>query len=138
MPRVSSETSVAALKRMLSDRKAELSSLTKRRLKLQRELADVERRINAIAGMRGRGRRGARPKNAKSLTQTVNDLLTKNKKGFTLDELSKKVLSTGYKTSSSNFKNVLYQCLYNSDVIGHDSRTGTYRLKPAKRKASPK
>jgi hypothetical protein len=38
-------------------------------------------------------------------------------------------LATGYKSGSSNFKNVLYQTLYNDSKIVHDRKTGNYRLK---------
>jgi len=63
------------------------------------------------------------------LVQVVTEILGKNKAGFSLAKLSEKVLATGYKSSSHDFKNVLYQCLYNTTSIVHDAESGTYRLK---------
>ena len=44
-------------------------------------------------------------------------------------DLTTKITEAGYKSSSSNFRNVLYQCLYNTKTISFDRATGTYRLK---------
>ncbi len=48
----------------------------------------------------------------KPLNGVVLGILKDNKNGFTISELQKEVLATGYKSSSANFKSVLYQCLY--------------------------
>ena len=131
------------LQRLLNDRQSQRKSLDIRRKRLQKELDVVEGRIDELEGQ-GRGprrRRGGRravkrPNNVKSLHEFVKDVLSKNKKGCSLKDLIDNVLSAGYKTNSSNFKNVLYQCVYNSKDVKHDDKTGAYRLvKPANRKA---
>ena len=130
------DLTVTELQRLLNSRKSELDTLLKQKQRLTADLSKVEGRISALVGKGGRfpvGRNQMgpikRPKNAKSLHDTVIELLNKNKKGFPLAKLADKVLETGYRTHSSDFKNVLYQCLYNSKRIAHDSKTGHYRLK---------
>ncbi len=127
------DLSVAKLEQMLNHRKQLLTGLKKRESRLQKELDDVQKRIGAIegSGIGGtvrRKRTGKRAKNSKSLHEVVLDLLSKNKKGYPLTPLGQKVLESGYKSNSTNFNNVLYQCLYNSKKIVHDPSTGTYKL----------
>lgn len=130
MSKVASDMSVAQLEKLLHARKSQLDSLTKQRERLQKELDRVEKKINSIEGSSVMRRRPSRrPRNEKSLHSLVTELLTKNKKGYSLSALSEKVLESGYKTNSTNFKNVLYQCLYNADEIEHDPASGNYRLK---------
>ena len=64
----------------------------------------------------------------KSCCAVVLEILGKNKKGFTLADLAVKVNESGYRSTSRNFRNVLYQCLYNTEGITHDDATGCYRL----------
>ena len=127
------DLSVARLEQLLNDRKQLLTGLKRKEFQLQKELDDVQKQIGAIegSGVGGtvrRRRTGTRAKNAKSLHDVVIELLSKNKKGYPLTPLGKKVLATGYKSNSANFNNVLYQCLYNSKKIVHDPSSGTYKL----------
>ena len=55
-----------------------------------------------------------RPKNDKPLPAVLADVL-EGKPGMLLDDIHEAVVATGYKTSSKNFKNVIYQNLYNKD-----------------------
>jgi len=135
MAKNTKDLSVADLQRLLDDRKSQLNDLHKQRDRLYSDLANVEQRINSLRGRKGaygvgRGRKaGKRPKNAKSLRDVVTELLTKNKNGYTLAKLMEKVLKSGYKSNSTDFKNVLYQCLYNADEFSHDAKTGKYVIK---------
>ena len=135
MATTANDLSVAQLEKMLSTRKSLLDTLERKRDRLRKDLDRVERKIASIEGKRTtiagnrRRRRGKRPKNSKSLHEVVIELLAKNKKGYALSGLHDAVLATGYKTNSTNFKNVLYQCLYNSKKIMHDPKTALYRLK---------
>ena len=133
MAKSTKELSVATLERLLHKRKSLLETLTDRREKLQRDLAKVEQRITSLEGRRNGSstatRRRKRPKNAKPLAKVVTDVLSRSKTGLPLAKLSEKVLATGYKSGSSNFKNVLYQCLYNSPQVVHEAETGNYKLK---------
>src|SRR5262245_32010718 len=125
---------VAQLEKILLRKKATLDKLLRQRNQLQKKLAQVERRIVEIGGLGGESRAARpvrrRPKNAKTLIVAVNEVLAQHKKGLTLRDLAAKLLTSGYKTSSTNFQNTLYQCLYhNSDKLAHDARKHTYRIK---------
>ncbi len=77
---------------------------------------------------RGSKNRGARPKNERSLRDVISELLGKSKKGLTLEELTSKIVEAGYKSNSSNFSNMIYQNIYNSEGIVKDPETGCYSL----------
>lgn len=136
MAKTSPDLTVAELERMLNARKTALRDLLKRRAKVQKELDKVDAEIQILTGTTAR-RRGARTKNKRSLRETVLELLKKNKKGYSLAELSRIILDSGYKTTSTNFRNVLYQCLYNTPGVYHDESTGTYRFKEPEPKPKP-
>ncbi|MGH7128971.1 MAG: hypothetical protein ACREJB_01380, partial [Planctomycetaceae bacterium] len=116
-------------------RKAELETLLRKREKLRRELEDLDRQIAALDGSNGEGpprtarrklRRRAR--NDKPLNDYVAEILARNDDGLPLGVLSEEVLKAGYKTTSSNFKNVLYQYLYSSKCVIHDKAARLYRI----------
>lgn len=135
MSNTTNELSVAALERLLERRRSQLTSLKRRRGQLEQNLKKVDRRITDLTGsaagtMKSVARRlRKRPKNAKPLSVVVDEILSKSKTGYPLAKLSEKVLASGYKSGSSNFKNVLYQTLYNDTKIVHDAKSGNYRLK---------
>ena len=132
MSRAPTGFSVADLERILDERKSQLQELAKRRDLAQKELDKLDAEIQELMGAGGSigrsRRRRRRVKNEKSLRAVVLELLGKNKKGFALADLSEKVSETGYRSTSRNFRNVLYQCLYNTEGIVHDDATGCYRL----------
>jgi hypothetical protein len=127
------DLSVTALERILMKRKTTLQKLAAERGKLQKNLASVEKRIVLLEGRSSTVapsvRRRKRPKNKKTLVEVVTDVLSRSKAGYSLSEIAEKVVATRYKSGSTNFKNVLYQCLYHSDEFVHDAETGNYRLK---------
>src|SRR6516164_7565844 len=110
------EFTVAQLERILFRKKATLEKLLRLRNQLQKKLAQVERRIVEIGGVGGEGGKPRsprrRPKNPKTLLVAVTEMLGQHRKGLTLRDLANKLLASGYKTSSTNFQNTLYQCLY--------------------------
>ena len=132
MSRAPAGFSVAVLERILDERKGQLQDLAKRRDQAQKELDKLDAEIQGLVGVGGSvgkiRRRRRRVKNAQSLRAVVLEIMGKNKKGFTLADLTVKVTESGYKSSSRNFRNVLYQCLYNTEGIVHDDATGCYRL----------
>lgn len=120
------------IERILDERKGQLRELAERRDALQKQLDQVDREIQELIGD-GRGlgnfkRKRKRVKNERSLRTLVLETLKANKKGFTLADLADKIKETGYKSNSRNFRNVLYQCLYNTEGIVHDDSTGCYKL----------
>ncbi len=141
MAKATNDLTVTDLERILNARRSALRNLNKRRAKIQKELAKVDAEIHeltgGVGGSGGGKRRGRRSKNKQSLRVTVLELLKKNKKGYALADLSRVILDSGYKTSSTNFRNVLYQCLYNTNGISHDEASGTYRYKEPEPKGKP-
>jgi hypothetical protein len=130
------DLSVVDLEKLLHGKKSELEQLLKKREQLEKQLSDVVEKIRSVEGRKNGGEPGAlgrrlpyRLQNEKTLKQVVTELLTENPKGLGLDDLSKKVLATGYRTTSTNFKNTLYQCLYNHERINLDKKNGLYLLK---------
>lgn len=136
-----SNLSLAELKALIAEQKSRLSDLKKQRTALEKELSGVNAEIATLEGKkRRRGRpagsgtgkkrvRRRRSKNAKPLKDFITSVLTSNKKGLPLQGVHDKVLESGYKTTSKNFKNVLYQCLYHSKDFVHDDKAGVYKLK---------
>ena len=130
------EMSVVALEKALSTKKARLDKLLAQRIQLQKQLDGVERKIRDVGGdgaveetKRSRRVRKLRPRNKQPLAAYVREILGRTKKGLTIDEVHAKVLDSGYKTKSENFKNVIYQCLYHAEDITQDADTGRYQLK---------
>ncbi len=134
MPKNVSEMSVADLEKALLSKRSKLEDLSNQRDRLRKQLETVEGKIRTLGGTpatpgkRRGGRRGKRVKNAKPLTAYVEEILGRTKKGFTVDEVMQKVLDSGYKTKSKNFRNVVYQCLYHAENIVQDEKTGRYQL----------
>ena len=130
------QLSVIQLQRLLERRSSELTRLERTRVKLRKQLANVEGKITAVGGAESARKAGPkrrkghkRHKNEKSLKVLVTEILGQSKKGLTLKQLTDKVLSTGYKTSSSNFPNTVYQAVYNSEGVSFDEASGLYRAK---------
>lgn len=142
MAKSAEQLTVADLEKILETRRSLLQNMLEQRGKIQRELDRIDSAIRQLQGNErfggggsgmaaaavSRGK-GPRRRNTVSLRQLVQELLAKNKKGYTLAELTEKVFASGYKSDSTNFRNVLYQCLYNLKDAFHDPETGTYRLK---------
>ena len=129
MARATGEMTVAQLERELEKKKDRLTSLMKRRNSLLNDLSKVERQIQEIGGRDASmiPARRKRPKNKQSLRAYVVEILSRNKKGLTIGELHDRVAKTDYKSRSANFKNVLYQTLYNTDDIVHNKESGPVR-----------
>lgn len=127
MSDVANDVSLADLEKLISQRKGHLKQLERRRERLQSQLEEVESEIASIVGERSAGG-SVRAVNKQSLHEVVCETLGRYKKGLALADLQDAVLATGYKTNSKNFKNVLYQCVYNSESIAHDANTGKYLL----------
>ena len=133
MAKTAEAVSVPDLERALEAKKRRLVTLHRKRDQIGRRLNSVVEQISRIEGAERRAQSFAnraqrRAQNQRPLREVVTDLLRENKKGLGLDELSKRVLATGYKTTSTNFKNTLYQTLYHNDRFKLDKEAGLYRL----------
>lgn len=130
MAKAAGVMSVAELEQILEDRKVKAMDLGKRREELQKQLDEIDRQILEVMGdNRVVRRRRRRLKNEMSLRSHVLELLGKSKKGYSMADLTTKIMEAGYKSSSRNFRNVLYQCLYNTEGVTFDQASGCYKLK---------
>lgn len=118
---------------LVSQARQNLAKCLARRDDLLSELASVDEEIARLQGLDGSDgrapRRDRRLSNPMSLKQHVLLILKANPPGYNIHELTEKVLAAGYVTGSNNFRNVLYQCLYNMREVYHDSKSGTYRIR---------
>lgn len=119
--------SVIDLENLLQQRVSQLESLIEKRKALQAQIADLDTEIQSVGGtVSERGTRGpsrsklvAKPKrgrrrrarNAVSLNSVVGEVLAKNKKGLSTADIESAVFATGYKTTSKNFRPMIYQTL---------------------------
>ncbi len=120
--------SIADLERQIEERRSQALELCRRRDKIRDEIDRIDAELQLIASG-GNVRRTRRPKNSTSLRSLVAEILGKNKKGLSLDDLVAKIQESGYESNSAKFKNVVYQNLYHSEVIVRDAKSGLYKLK---------
>lgn len=130
MAKDTTSLSLADLEKLIEGRRATLEELLRKREQLAESIEKLDVEIQDFLTT-GSGRRASRKraKNSSSLRSAVLEVLAKNKKGLSLQDLAAEVKATGYKSHSRNFKNVVYQCLYNTDTIVHDNSTGLYRIR---------
>jgi hypothetical protein len=113
----------------MEGRKSELNRLRKQRTKIQRELDAVDREIGKIEGSgNGRAGGGGRARNAKSLNDTLEDVLRSNGKPMKVGDIVEAVKATGYRSSSANFRGIVNQTLIKDKRFGASER-GMYQLK---------
>ena len=130
MAKTAGVLSVAELEQILETRKVKAIELGKRREELQKQLDEIDQQILEVMGdNRIIKRRRRRLKNEMSLRSHVLELLGKSKKGFSMADMTRKITEAGYKSSSRNFRNVLYQCLYNTEGVTFDQESGCYKMK---------
>lgn len=119
--------SIGEIQGLMKRRKSEVIKLQKRRSFYEKRLNQVIAKIDSISGgVVVRIRHKKRVKNETSLHVVVTQILSRTKKGYSLVDITNKVMETGYKSHSKNFRNVVYQCLYHMQNIQHDANTGLY------------
>ena len=126
-PSTGANLSLAALQHIMENRKTELNRLRKQRTKIQRDLDAVDREIGQIEGS-GIGRGGGRARNAKSLNDTLEDVLRSNGKPMKVGDIVDAVKATGYRSSSANFRGIVNQTLIKDKRFGASER-GMYQIK---------
>lgn len=136
------ELNLMQIERLLKKKRTKLNLLLKRRDVILRQLAAVEANMQDIGGDVAKPRRAPRVRlqNERTLHEVVIEILEAEKSGLELGKLSESVLATGYKTTSANFPNTVYQCLYHSPEIERNVETNCYHLKakpaPRRKKAT--
>jgi septal ring factor EnvC (AmiA/AmiB activator) len=135
---------IAQLERILNDRRSEVSRLERQRAELQRKLDGLDRHIVKLnGGLRGmRGRLGAaggggRARNARSLVETLEEVMRANGKPMRVGDIVDAVTATGYRSNSANFRGIINQTLIKDKRFGQVER-GVYELKSggSKKKAA--
>jgi hypothetical protein len=130
MPRPITGTnlSLAALQSIMEGRRSELTRLRKQRADVQRKLDGLDRQIEKIEGGGGGRTSGGRARNAQSLNDTLADVLGSSSKPMKVRDIVDAVLSTGYRSTSDNFRGIVNQTLIKDDRFVAPTR-GLYQLK---------
>lgn len=126
MARPASDLSISALEKLLAKSRRETARLLKVRQKLQAKIEVLDNRIRAIGGSPG-SRSGTRARNAVSLVEAITKVLEKADGPLKVGEIMQKVLATGYRSNSENFRGVINQTLIKEKKFKSAAR-GTYRL----------
>ena len=129
---------IAQLERILNDRRSELSRLERQRSELQRKLEGLDRQIfklnGGIRGVKGRlgaagGGGGGRARNARSLIETLEEVMRAHGKPMKVGEILDAVTATGYRSNSANFRGIINQTLIKERKRFAQAERGTYELK---------
>ena len=127
--------SIAQLEQLLAGRRQELSAKQREHSRLLARLQELEadiRRLGGSAGRRGRGGGaggGTRARNAKSLIETLEDVL-KGGKPMKVGDIADAAQKSGYRSNSANFRSIVNQTLIKDKRFGSAGR-GVYQLKKA-------
>jgi hypothetical protein len=132
MPRMKMEgLSLAKLQNMMASMKSKRNELAREREKLVKQLKSIDARIALIDGAGGSSASytaGGRVRNAKSLTATMEDILSKHPKGLGVKEITKAVLDSGYHTTSPAFRGIVNQTLIKENKTFKSVARGVYGL----------
>lgn len=125
MPTSVADLSIDSLERLLLKRRRDLARLLKKRQKVERKLAVIDEQI---AGLGGSGAvRGTRARNEVSLVEAITNVLAKASSAMKVGDITDKVLATGYRSSSPNFKSIVNQTLIKEKKFKSAGR-GLYQL----------
>jgi septal ring factor EnvC (AmiA/AmiB activator) len=126
---------IAQLERILDERRTELSRLERQRAELQRKLDGLDRQIGKLGGgiRAARGRLGAgggsRARNARSLVETLEEVMRANGKPMRVGDIVEAVTATGYRSNSANFRGIVNQTLIKERKRFGQADRGLYELK---------
>ena len=134
-PATGMNLSIAQLEQVLRARRSQLQKLAKQRAKIARELARLDQRIGMLGGGAGGGGGrisgmggGGRARNAKSLVEAIEDVMSKNAKPMGVGDIVNAVQKNGYRSSSANFRGIVNQTLIKEKQFTSAGR-GVYQLK---------
>jgi hypothetical protein len=120
--------SIDVLERMLGARRRQLRKLSRRRERIARRLAVLDRQIEALAGAGTFSAGSGRVRNDQSLVQMIEGVLGKTRKAMNVGEIAAAVQRKGYRSSSANFRGIVNQTLIKEKQFSQASR-GMYQLK---------
>lgn len=126
MPASVADLSISSLERLIAKRRRDLARLLKRRQKVERKLAVIDEQIASMGGS-GTGAKGYRARNDVSLVEAITGVLEKVGGAMKVGDITDKVLTTGYRSTSPNFKSIVNQTLIKEKMFKSAGR-GLYQL----------
>jgi len=93
----------------LARRDKDVKRLERRREKLHRELAEIDAELASYGALSATGGIRKRPKNEKSLVETLKDVLKNKTMG--VSEAAQAARDAGYMTTANNFRTIVNQTL---------------------------
>lgn len=137
-PANAAKFTIAELQRIISDKKIELDKLYRQRKVAQKKLAIIDRQIFKVDGGSSSSGNGHRPsgftssgraqKNEHNLIDTIESILAHAGKAMKVPDITEKVLASGYRSGSSNFRGIVNQTLIKDKRFANVDR-GVYELK---------
>jgi hypothetical protein len=121
---------ILKLESMLNQQRSKKKDLLRERSKLQTQLDRLDRQIAGLdGGASGSIGGGVRSRNAKSLVETLTEVLEKNPKGLGIADIVAGVQSAGYRSSSPNFRGIVNQTLIKERKKFSAISRGVYTVK---------
>jgi hypothetical protein len=109
MPRLLN-LSMVQLERMLARQREQVAALQRDRALLQRQFDTIDAKIRSLGGngsiSRGVGRT-PRARNAKTLVESITEVLGKAKKPMSVGDVLNGVLASGYRSNAANFRQMV-------------------------------
>lgn len=122
-----SDLSISALETLLAKRRRDIARLMKVRQKLEAKIQAVDAKIRGLGGSTTGGR-GTRARNAVNLVDAISGVLEKTGGPMKVGDIMQKVLATGYRSNSENFRGIINQTLIKEKKFKSAAR-GTYHLR---------
>ncbi len=120
------QPSIVQLEKLLSVRRTKLASMLKKRANIERTLRSLDEEIRAIGGGTA-GLRAVRARNEVSLITAIERALESAGKPLRVGEILDKVLESGYRSTSPNFRAIVNQTLIKEKQFVATSR-GVYKF----------
>jgi len=132
--------SITALEKALAKKQQQAAELMAQKKMLLRQVAKIDKKIQALtggAGLGGRSAVGTRRKNAKPLMECVVEALGKSKAPMTASELADAVTAMGYVSASKDLRQQIWTQIYKDERVGKAGR-GKFVLAAKEGKAKAK
>jgi hypothetical protein len=122
-----SALTIAELENMLNQRRKKLTTLYRQRVKLHKQLQEIDKQIASLSGGKGLG--GAiRARNPVSLVTAMESVLKSAGEPMSVGDILSGVQRSGYQSNSANFRALINQTLIKEKRFAQASR-GMYQLK---------
>lgn len=124
MPRIAPNGfSIGQLENLLITRRSQIRKLEKKRARVAKQLALVDRQINDLGGGTG-----VRARNSESLVEMLKAVLDNAGKPMKVGDITAAVQKRGYHSNSANFRAIVNQTLIKEKQFIQASR-GIYKIR---------